>query len=166
MGAVDFRNFARTSMLHMHLDGMTYGELAQTVERLEPLIAEAAAKNPDTSAKRTAFAKFMTADPLSDTDSMTLTSEFYDAVGQFAENGALTLIPRSVGVVLATHVITHVDLTGLSPSATDAYRDISRAICAGQHRRARQLMLDFKQHLHEEVRLRWVGRLDEVVERS
>src|SRR5205823_8117571 len=40
VGTVDAPSLARTTTLYFHLGGMTYGELYQTQEMLEPLCAE------------------------------------------------------------------------------------------------------------------------------
>src|SRR5439155_15826548 len=47
VGSVDAPSLARTTTLYFHLGGMTYGELYQTQEMLEPLCAELAARHPD-----------------------------------------------------------------------------------------------------------------------
>lgn len=166
VGAADVRNFARTATLYLHLGGMTYGELTDTQEVLEPLLAEAAARNPDTVAKRSALAPYLADDiPADGPEYRRLSSGFHDTVARLAENGVLALLARSLSGIVTSHVTSHMDPVELRPAILEEHRAIARAIAAGQHQVARRLMAEHYAHQHEYLAERWPNRLSEVVER-
>lgn len=166
VGAADYRNFARTVTLYLHLGAMTYGEVTTTQEVLEPLLAEAAARNPDTVAKRTTLAPYLSDDiPAEGPEYRRLSSGFHDAVARLAANGVLALLTRSLSGIVTSHVTAHMDPVQLRPAILDQHRAIARAICAGQHQAARRLMAAHYAHQHQYLAERWPNRLGEIVER-
>jgi DNA-binding FadR family transcriptional regulator len=166
VGAADFRNFARTATLYLHFSGMTYGELTATQEVLEPLLAEAAARNPDTVAKRAALAPYLSDDiPAEGPEYRRLSSGFHDTVARLAGNGVLALLARSTSGIVTSQVTAHMDPIELRPAILDEHRGIARAVCAGQHQVARRLMTEHYAHQHEYLEAHWPNRLEEIVER-
>jgi GntR family transcriptional repressor for pyruvate dehydrogenase complex len=166
VGAADYRNFARTATLYLHLGGLTYGELTTTQEVLEPLLAEAAARNPDTVAKRTTLAPYLSDDiPAEGPEYRRLSSGFHDAVARLAANGVLALLARSLSSIVTSHVTAHMDPVELRAAILDQHRAIARAICAGQHQVARRLMAEHYADQHAYLAERWPNRLGEIVER-
>jgi len=166
VGAADYRNFARTATLYLHLGGMTYGALTQTQEVLEPLLAEGAARNPDTVAKRAALAPYLSDDiPAEGPKYRRLSSGFHDTVARLADNGVLALLARSTSGIVTSHVTAHMDPVELRPAILDEHRAIARAICAGQHQSAKRLMADHYARQHRYLEQQWPNRLEEIVER-
>jgi GntR family transcriptional repressor for pyruvate dehydrogenase complex len=166
VGAADYRNFARTATLYLHLGGMTYGALTQTQEVLEPLLAEGAARNPDTVAKRAALAPYLADDiPAEGPKYRRLSSGFHDTVARLADNGVLALLARSTSGIVTSHVTAHMDPVELRPAILDEHRAIARAICAGQHQSAKRLMADHYARQHRYLEQQWPNRLEEIVER-
>jgi len=166
VGAAEYRNFARTATLYLHLGGMTYGELTGTQEVLEPLLAEGAARNPDTVAKRSALAPYLSDDiPAEGPAYRRLSSGFHDTVARLAENGVLALLARSTSGIVTSHVTAHMDPIELRPTILDEHRAIARAICAGRHQAAKRLMAEHYARQHEYLEQHWPNRLEEIVER-
>ena len=166
VGAADYRNFARTATLYLHLGGMTYGELTATQEVLEPLLAEGAARNPDTVAKRAALAPYLSDEiPAESVEYRRLSSAFHDTVARLAENGVLALLARATSGIVTSHVTAHMDPVELRPEILKEHRAIARAICAGQHRAAKRLMTEHYARQHAYLAEHWPSRLDEIVER-
>lgn len=166
VGAADYRNFAHTATLYLHLSGRTYGELTDTQEILEPLLAEAAARNRDVVTKRAELAPYLADDiPAEGPEYRRLSSGFHDTVARLARNGVLSLFARSLSSIVTSHVTSHMDPVELRPMILDEHRAIARAICAGRHLVARRLMAEHYRRQHEYLAERWPNRLHEIVER-
>lgn len=122
------------------LAGVTYGQLMDAWAATEPLLAAAAAANPDrekVSAEIAAFA----AEPESDEPvTPTHAIDFHDAVARAAGNPALGLILQVLSYVVADLYWAATDIAAPARLVRHDHHEIAEAILAGDAERARRSM--------------------------
>jgi len=122
------------------LAGVTYGELMDAWAATEPLLAAAAAANPDrtmVAAQLSAFA----AEPRSDEPVTPVHAiDFHDAVARAAGNPALGLVLQVLSYVVADLYWSSTDVIPPGRLVRHDHHDIAEAILAGDAERARRSM--------------------------
>ena len=120
--------------------GVTYGQLMDAWAATEPLLAAAAAANPDRAKVTTELAAFA-AEPHSD-EAVTPTHaiDFHDAVARAAGNPALGLVLQVLSYVVADLYWAATDVTLPGGAVRHDHHDIAEAILAGDAERARRCM--------------------------
>ena len=111
VGTVDARYLARTSALYYNLGGSSYREVFDVQLLLEPLAAEAAARNPDRELVAAVLAPLLAAQhPLDGPAWYQSAFEFHHAVYLLGGNRVQNLITQSVAHIVADHVLAIVDV--------------------------------------------------------
>jgi GntR family transcriptional repressor for pyruvate dehydrogenase complex len=122
------------------LAGVTYGQLMDAWAATEPLLAAAAAANPDrekVSAEIAAFAAEAESDePVTPTHAI----DFHDAVARAASNPALGLILQVLSYVVADLYWAATDIAAPGRLVRHDHHEIAEAILAGDAERARRSM--------------------------
>jgi len=122
------------------LAGVTYGELMDAWAATEPLLAAAAAANPDRAMVAQELGAFA-AEPRSD-DPVTPVHaiDFHDAVARAAGNPALGLVLQVLSYVVADLYWSSTDAVPPGRLVRHDHHDIAEAILAGDAERARRSM--------------------------
>jgi len=120
--------------------GVTYGQLLDAWAATEPLLAAAAAANPDRAAVSAELATFAS-EPLSD-EAVTPTHaiDFHDAVARAAGNPALGLVLQVLSYVVADLYWAATDHTPAGGMVSHDHHAIAEAILVGDAQRARLCM--------------------------
>lgn len=124
------------------LAGVTYGQLLDAWAATEPLLAAAAAANPDREAVRAELAE-LAAEPESDEPvTPTHAIDFHDAVARAAGNPALRLVAQVLSYVIADLYWAATDVAAPARLVRHDHHDIAEAILAGDAREAYRRMGD------------------------
>jgi len=124
------------------LAGVTYGQLMDAWAATEPLLAEAAAANPDRQTVMAELAAFA-AEPESDEPvTPTHAIDFHDAVARAAGNPALGLVLQVLSYVVADLYWAATDIAAPGRLVRHDHHEIAEAILAGDAERARRCMED------------------------
>jgi GntR family transcriptional repressor for pyruvate dehydrogenase complex len=122
------------------LAGVTYGQLMDAWAATEPLLAAAAAANPDrakVTAELAAFAAEAESDePVSPTHAI----DFHDAVARAADNPALGLVLQVLSYVVADLYWASTAQAAPGRQVRHDHHDIAEAILVGDAERARREM--------------------------
>ena len=165
VGTVDPQNLARISTLYLNLAGASYADLRETHLITEPLAAELAARNPDRDLVRTTMQPFMEGDmPLTGDAYRASTNGFHGAINELVGNRVMELFVRVISHVVAEHVITRVNTTGIRGRIQDEHQELAAAVVAGHPTKARQLMSAHFEWLWEHYEAVWPARFDESIE--
>jgi len=124
----------------LSMAGVTYGQLLDAWAATEPLLAAAAAANPD-RARVSAEIAALAAEPESD-EPMTPTHaiDFYDAVARAAGNPALSLVAQVLSYVVADLYWSATDVPTPARAVRHDHHEIAEAILAGDAERAYRSM--------------------------
>jgi DNA-binding FadR family transcriptional regulator len=124
----------------LSLAGVTYADLLDAWAATEPLLAAAAAANPDRAnvvAELAAFAaEPESAEPVTPTHAI----DFHDAVARAAGNPALGLVAQVLSYVVADLYWASTDAVLPGDGVRHDHHDIAEAILAGDPERARRCM--------------------------
>jgi DNA-binding FadR family transcriptional regulator len=124
----------------LSLAGVTHGQLLDAWAATEPLLAAAAAQNPDRALVTRELAVFA-AEPQSDTPvSAAHAIDFHDAVARAAGNPALGLVLQVLSYVVADLYWASTDMLPPGGPVRHDHREIAEAILAGDADRARSAM--------------------------
>jgi GntR family transcriptional repressor for pyruvate dehydrogenase complex len=120
--------------------GVTYGQLIDAWAATEPLLAEAAAANPDRERVMAELAAFA-AEPESDEPvTPTHAIDFHDAVARAAGNPALGLVLQVLSYVVADLYWAATDIAAPARLVRHDHHEIAEAILAGDAELARRSM--------------------------
>lgn len=120
--------------------GVTYGQLMDAWAATEPLLAAAAAANPDRERVRAQIATFA-AEPESDEPvTPTHAIDFHDAVARAAGNPALGLVLQVLSYVVADLYWAATDIAAPARLVRHDHHEIAEAILDGDAERARSSM--------------------------
>lgn len=165
VGAVDAHNLARTTALYLHMGAMSYKDLLATQIEIEPLCAEAAARNPDVEAKRRTFARYATSEPSREPHAFeTEALGFHDMVFQFSENRVLALLARSISSIVASHVMSEMDPSPTFEQVAQEHRQLAVHIIDGDTSRAHRLMREHYERLYDHYNETMPERLEKLIE--
>jgi GntR family transcriptional regulator, transcriptional repressor for pyruvate dehydrogenase complex len=144
VGTVDPANLGRVSTLFYHLAGATYRELFEAWVLAESLLAECAARNPDTALRRERMKPYLDGSPEGEPLDTFVQShaEFHVTVGSLARNRVLELSLLTMGLIVSHHVPLAYDPRTLRDTMDREHHDIAAAIVAGRPGRAQTLMHD------------------------
>lgn len=124
------------------LAGVTYGQLLDAWAATEPLLAAAAAANPDRervmAELRSAAAESESDEPVSPTHAI----DFHDAVARAAGNPALGLVAQVLSYVVADLYWAATDVAAPARLIRHDHHEIARAILAGDALEAYQRMAE------------------------
>jgi GntR family transcriptional repressor for pyruvate dehydrogenase complex len=142
---------------HLTLGGVTYGALFDAWAATEPLLAAAAAANPDREAVSAAIGPFVTEEENDAPMSAANAFAFHEAVARAAGNPALSLVGQMLSYVVADHYWTSTGVSGSPRQIRHDHIEVAKAIQAGDAGRAHLLMAA---HAQESARgvLERIGR--------
>ncbi|WP_198351040.1 FadR/GntR family transcriptional regulator [Flavisphingomonas formosensis] len=164
VGHASPRNLGRTMTLFYQMNGASYEELLVAWTLTEPLLAELAARNPDTAKREAMLRPFLAATtqengPQAINDGLA----FHDAIAELAENRALAITYRGIGFIVSDHMLMSKDRTQLETFITEEHAEISAAVIAGDGKTAQALMAKHVEHVVEDFRAYWPAKLGERV---
>jgi DNA-binding FadR family transcriptional regulator len=122
------------------LAGVTYGQLMDAWAATEPLLAQAAAANPDRKAVAVELAAFAGEPDSEEPVSGAQAVDFHDAVARAAGNPALSLVAQVLSYVVVDLYWASTDAVPPGGGVRRDHREIARAVLAGDGRRARDVM--------------------------
>lgn len=138
-------NLGRISTLYYQMVGATYVELVEAWALAEGLLAERAARNPDTAQRTSVMAPYLRDMPdrhdVASIDTfMTMHTGFHDALGVLGNNRVLHLSLASFGQIVSYQAGVIDDPRLLRRLIHDDHGKLARAVAAGHHRTAQALM--------------------------
>ncbi|HEY0649557.1 FadR/GntR family transcriptional regulator [Phenylobacterium sp.] len=122
------------------LAGVTYGQLMDAWAATEPLLAAAAAANPDRAKVTDELAAFAAEAESDEPVTPTHAIDFHDAVARAAGNPALGLILQVLSYVVADLYWAATDIAAPARLVRHDHHEIAEAILAGDAERARRSM--------------------------
>ena len=143
-------NLARTMLLYLHLQGVTYQELLDAWLIFEPTLAELAAINPDRDRVRAVLEPHLGLrhDTLSEDERLTSGLDFHGAIAALSGNRVLNLANNALGAMVSGYILVALKPMKIdSYEAEDEHRQLAEAIIAGDRHRARQLMFEHVSNL-------------------
>lgn len=120
--------------------GVTYGQLMDAWAATEPLLAEAAAANPDRVKVAFELAAFAAEPHSEDPVSPAHAIDFHDAVARAAGNPALGLVLQVLSYVVADLYWAATSITPPGGAVRHDHRDIAETILSGDAEGARRCM--------------------------
>jgi GntR family transcriptional regulator, transcriptional repressor for pyruvate dehydrogenase complex len=147
VGTVDPAHLGRISTLYYHLAGATYRELFEAWVLGESILAERAARNPDSAARAAAMKPYLTDDKpaaVDIEDFVQVHSGFHSALASLTRNRVLELSLQTMGQIVAHHVAVTGDPRELRELIEESHHEVARAVIGGHPQRARRLM---EQHI-------------------
>ena len=157
------RNLGRTMTLYFHLADVSYDELLRTWVLTEPLLAELAASHPNKARRIELMAPYLNHDAGCGPVAISSGLSFHDAVGELADNKALSITYRAIGFIVSDHMLVHKDRTALEPFIIHEHADLARAIIDGNGRKANKLMREHVQHVSDDFTAYWPRKVGERV---
>ncbi|MBW8812816.1 MAG: FadR family transcriptional regulator [Caulobacterales bacterium] len=124
----------------LSLAGVTYGQLMDAWAATEPLLAAAAASNPDRALVTREIAAFAAEPPSDDPVPASHAIDFHDAVARAAGNPALGLVLQVLSYVVADLYWASTDALPPGGPVRHDHHEIAEAILAGQAEEARRAM--------------------------
>ncbi|HEX7948317.1 MAG TPA: FCD domain-containing protein [Phenylobacterium sp.] len=124
----------------LSLAGVTYAELLEAWAATEPLLAAAAAANPDRARVKAELAAFAEEAESDEPVSPTHAIDFHDAVARVAGNPALGLVAQVLSYVVADLYWASTDAALAGGLVRHDHHDIAEAILAGDPERAGRAM--------------------------
>jgi GntR family transcriptional repressor for pyruvate dehydrogenase complex len=154
VGHVDPANLGRISTLYYHMAGATYEELFEAWIVAEAIIAERAARNPDSRARVNAMAPYLEGNGHSAPEDLEkfvdMHTGFHAAIAALLNNRVIELTFMTMGTVVTHHSTVVDDPRTLRDLIADDHLKLAKAIAAGHANRARQVMED---HVSEIARI-------------
>lgn len=138
-------NLGRISTLYFQMVGATYGELVEAWSLAEELLAARAASNPDSRLRTAVMAPYLdqsgdVLDASSLDTFMSMHTGFHDALGELGVNRVLHLSLASFGQIVSYQADVIEDPRLFRQLIYDDHAKVARAVAAGHHRAARELM--------------------------
>jgi GntR family transcriptional repressor for pyruvate dehydrogenase complex len=168
VGSGDPANLGRVSSLYFHMAGATYAELFDAWLIAESLIAEHAARHPDTAKRRRLMEPYLGEqageDPGELDEFFAMHSEFHVKLGMLMENRALELTMRSFGTIVSHHTVRVDDPRRLGDVLVDDHRAIAKAVSAGHATKARIEMQRHIENVVEDIRAHMGDKVNDYVE--
>ena len=169
VASADSVNLGRISTLYYQMTGATYLELVEAWALAEGILAERAARNPDAVARASAMSPYLqerpeTVDLANVATFMSMHTGFHDALGRLGGNRVLQLSLSSFGQIVSYQAGVIDDPRLLRQLIHDDHLLLARAVSAGHHRAARELMTSHIDGVWEYCRTHLVGRPDEAVQ--
>lgn len=145
VGHVDPANLGRVSTLYYHMAGATYRELFEAWVLAESIVAERAARNPDSEARTKAMAPYLDGNggyvAPDDLEKFVDThAGFHLAIASLVDNRVIELTFQTMGAIVTHHVAVVDDPRTLRDLIAEDHLKLAKAIAAGHARRARNLM--------------------------
>jgi DNA-binding FadR family transcriptional regulator len=138
----DAEHLAALVAAFLAVAGVTYGELLDAWAATEPLLAAAAAANPDRKSVRTALAA-LAAEPESDEPvDPTHAIDFHDAVAHCAGNRALQLVAQVLSYVVADLYWASTEIAAPGRLVRHDHHEVAEAILSGDAEAAYRCMAD------------------------
>jgi len=138
--AADAEHLAALVAAFLCMAGVTYGQLLDAWAATEPLLAAAAAANPDRAGVAAELAPLAaeaeTDEPVSPTHAM----DFHDAVARAAGNPALRLVAQVLSYVVADLYWSSTDVVLPGTRVRHDHHEVAEAILAGDADRAYRCM--------------------------
>ena len=131
--------------------GVTYGQLMDAWAATEPLLAAAAAANPDRAKVAAGLAAFAAEAESDEPVPPAHAIDFHDAVARAADNPALGLVLQVISYVVADLYWASTSITPPGRRVRHDHHDIAEAILAGDPDRARQAMESHARTLSEDI---------------
>ena len=161
VGTVDPANLGRTSSLYFHMAGATYGELFDAYAFADATLAARAAKHRDANRRRSVMAPYIEPhDRDSDIEHyIARHAGFHTAVASLAANRVMQITLHSLGLLVGRHYVHQMDaghitveqVQGPGDFVAADHVEIGRAIAAGNHRRAFDLMSSHVERIVERL---------------
>ena len=144
VGTVDPANLGRVATLYYQMAGATYRELFEAWVVAESMLAERAARNPDTAARLDAMTPYLAdgahVPPDEVEEFMRIHVAFHGRVASLAKNRVLELTLQTMGQIVTHHVAVTDDPRALANVIEDDHRRLAVAIAAGYGNQARSIM--------------------------
>lgn len=168
VGTVDPANMGRVSTLYFYMAGATYDELFEAWVIGESLLAERAARHPDTELRQAAMAPYL-ADHFPHAAAQTevilhQNTEFHSVIAGLSNNRVLELTLPVYGKIVSHHVAVVNDPRALDDLIAGDHRAIAQAISGGHHRRAADLMTAHINAVAEFTRARLGDKVNDFIE--
>jgi DNA-binding FadR family transcriptional regulator len=122
------------------LGGVTYGQLMDAWAATEPLLAEAAALNPNRARVAAELSGFAAEPESDDPVAPTHAIDFHDAVARAAGNPAISLVLQVLSYVVADLYWSSTEVLPPGRPVRHDHHEIAAAILAGDAARARRSM--------------------------
>ena len=164
VGRVQPISLGRSLTLHMHLLGATYDELLDTWVITEGILCEKAAQNTDREKVERLMTPFLEKTSAKHTHEIEEGLEFHSVIGDLAGNRVLSFLLRTVGAIVAQHIVTTVERPALEEQLVHDHDAIAKAVIAGNPKKARQLMNDHTQHIAEHFRAYWPRTVGDTIQ--
>lgn len=168
VGTVDPAHLGRISTLYYHLAGATYNELMESWVLAESILAERAARNPDSNARLAAMKPYLSENPHDESmaidEFVLMHAGFHGAVGSLVENRVLELTLQTMGQIVSHHIAVTGDPRVYRKAIENDHHQLARAIASGHPQRARTLM---QEHIEGISRLQFAvmrDQLDDYIE--
>lgn len=156
VGSVDPANLGRVSTLYFHMAGANYEELFEAWLMAETLIAERAARHPETGVRAQLMQPYLvdhSTDSPEELDRfVTMHTAFHGKLGQLTQNRVLELTLQTYGLIVSHHVAHVDDPRRLSDTVVDDHRAIAKAVAAGHAKKAREEMRRHIERIIESTR--------------
>jgi DNA-binding FadR family transcriptional regulator len=142
---VDPANLGRISTLYFHMAGATYRELLEAWVLSEVILAERAARNPDSALRAAVMAPYIVdenkhADGEQIDTFVHAHASFHAAIASLSQNRALQLSLQTFGQIISHHAAVAADPRALREVIVHDHHVLAEAITSGYPRRARDLM--------------------------
>ncbi|GAA2405143.1 hypothetical protein GCM10010191_11160 [Actinomadura vinacea] len=168
VGTVDPANLGRICTLYFHLAGATYDELFKAWVLCEAILAEHAARNPDSAARAAAMAPYLAQSaheaPAELEQFVHTHTRFHAAVAALADNRVLELILQTTGKVVSRHAAVTEDPRELRDMIADDHLKLAKAIAAGHGNRAAAIAEEHSAVLARYCRDHMGGRAHDYIE--
>lgn len=167
VGGVDPANLGRVATLYYQMARATYQELLDAWVLGEVLVAERAARNPDSAARQKLMEPYVNdrpSDPEGLDEFVTMHTGFHAMLAQLMENRVLELTLQSYGLVVSHHAARVDDPRRISDVLAEDHRTIAQAVIAGQPKKAREEMQRHIEAVIADTRMRLGDRVNDPVE--
>lgn len=138
--AADAEHLAVLVAAFLSMAGVTYGQVLDAWAMSEPLLAAAAAANPDRGRVAAELAGFAAEGGGEEPVSATHAIDFHDAVARAAANPALSLVLQVLSYVVADLYWASTDVAFPGRRVRHEHGEVAEAILAGDSERARRAM--------------------------
>jgi DNA-binding FadR family transcriptional regulator len=160
---VHTENFGRMATLYFQMDGVTYADLVDALEILEPRLAALAAKrhDPRLAAEMSRFTRPARTD---DEEYVRDAADFHRLVAAMSGNPVMSLFGQSLTDIVRDRLSPPLFPKSRRPAVVNVHCAIARAVIDGDADRAEELMREHMSEYAAYVRRRHPGRMREVVD--
>ena len=161
VGKVHPGNLSRTLTLHLHMLGANYDELLVAWIETEQVLAQMAASNPDREKVKAALTPF-----LDESHAWHVNEglEFHEIVADLGGNQVLSLVLRSIAMIVTEQVLTNAQRGELEGRIVHDHRELAEVIIAGDVARSGTLMREHVHHIVEDFKAYWPLKVGEKVQ--